>query len=286
MKKQYGAIRTGCLLLLCTLLLSLEAAGASDWWIGEKAFGKNRDVPFVPTSPRIIERMFSMADVTNRDFVIDLGCGDGRIVIAAAKLGARGIGIDIDPDRIMECHFNAAEQGVSDRVTFLIQDLFEADISRASVLTMYLLPSVNMKLRPRLLAELKPGTRIVSHDFGLGEWEPDKQAPNVYFWIVPANVTGRWKLNMADMILELDQKFQKVDGKLLLGNVGYPLHEATLEGSRLKFTILSQNPGSNVRYTCTFSDNDMQGKMDSPALNGPVEFKARREPGTRKEIDR
>lgn len=283
MKKQHTTgIRT---LFLFFLLLCANTANSSEGWLGENAFGKNRDVPFVPTSPRIVDKMLSMADITDRDFVIDLGCGDGRIVIAAAKLGARGVGIDIDPNRIMECHMNASEQGVAERVTFLNQNLFDADISRASVLTMYLLPSVNLKLRPRLLAELKPGTRIVSHDFGLGEWEPDKRAPNVCFWVVPANVTGRWKLNMADMVLELDQKFQKVSGKLLLGDIEYPLQEVSLEGNKLKFTISAPNPGRIVRYNCTFAGNDMQGQMESLALNGPLEIKAQREQGTRKKID-
>lgn len=284
MKRYYKTNRI-CLWFLFLIFLCAIAADGLEGWTGEKTFGKNRDVPYVPTSPRIIAKMISMADVTDRDFVIDLGCGDGRIVIAAAKLGAQGIGIDIDPERIRECNMNALEEGVADRVAFFEQDLFKADISRASVLTMYLLPSVNLKLRPRLLTELKPGTRIVSHDFDLGEWEPDKRAPNVYFWIVPANVTGRWKLNTADMVLELNQKFQKVSGKLLLGDIEYPLNEASLEGSKLEFTISSPNPGRIVRYTCTFSGNDMQGKMESLALNGPLAVMAQREPGTRKRID-
>ena len=144
--------------------------------------------------------MLRLAEVGRDDFVIDLGSGDGRVVIAAAaKFGARGVGVDLDPERIAEADYNASVAGVADRVEFQRQDLFKFDISRASVVTMYLLPSVNMKLRPRLLAELKPGTRIVSHDFELGDWKPDARSTvrkNVFLWIVPANVEGRWRVNL------------------------------------------------------------------------------------------
>ena len=135
--------------------------------------------------------MLSMAKVTKDDFVIDLGSGDGRIVITAAqKFGAHGMGVDLDPQRIQEANENAREAGVTDRVRFLNEDLFEADISKASVVTLYLLDSLNEKLRPKLLRELKPGTRIVSHDFKMGDWEPEQalemNGHRVYFWTVPA----------------------------------------------------------------------------------------------------
>lgn len=147
------------------------------------------DVPFVPTRPQVVDAMLKLADVKAGDVVYDLGCGDGRIVVAAAKnYGATGIGFDIDPQRITEANDNAKNAGVSDKVQFVRANLFDTDLSKASVITMYLLPGVNMKLRPRLMA-LKPGTRIVSHAFDLGDWEPDKtinvDGSTVYLWIVP-----------------------------------------------------------------------------------------------------
>lgn len=147
------------------------------------------DVIFVPTREAVVEAMLKAARVSATDVVYDLGCGDGRIVIAAAKLGARGVGIDIDPVRISEANENAQKAGVTGKVQFRQQDLFEADISEASVVTLYLLPSLNVKLKPRLLAQLKPGTRIVSHDFDMGDWQPEEtisvDGKTVYLWTVP-----------------------------------------------------------------------------------------------------
>jgi precorrin-6B methylase 2 len=147
------------------------------------------DVPYVPTPHEVVAEMLRMAKVTKNDVVYDLGCGDGRIVIAAAqKHGARGVGIDINPVRIQEAQENAKTAGVTDRVKFFTQDLFETDLSEASVVTLYLLPSVNLKLRPKLLKELKTGTRIVSHSFDMGDWKPDSAAEvdgrKIYYWVV------------------------------------------------------------------------------------------------------
>ena len=149
-----------------------------------------KDVPYVPTPETVVEEMLKMAEVGKTDVVYDLGCGDGRIVITAAqKYGARGVGYDIDPQRISESNANAAKAGVTDRVKFSVQDLFTADFKEATVVTLYLLPEVNLRLRPKLLAELKPGTRIVSHAFDMGDWKPDKTAEidgrMIYFWVVP-----------------------------------------------------------------------------------------------------
>jgi SAM-dependent methyltransferase len=148
------------------------------------------DVIFVPTPTEVVEAMLKAAKVTKNDVVYDLGCGDGRIVITAAKeYGARGIGIDIDPQRISEARANAEKAGVTGRVKFLEQDLFETDFHEATVVTLYLLPSLNLKLRPKLLKELKPGTRIVSHAFDMGDWKPEQEIDvdgrTVYLWIVP-----------------------------------------------------------------------------------------------------
>ena len=156
----------------------------------------NYDVPYVPTPYVVVEEMLRLARVGPDDFVIDLGSGDGRILIAAArKFGARGIGVDLDPDRIEESVYNAELQGVSDRVTFQQQDLFKFDIGRATVVTMYLLPSVNMKLRARLLSDLKPGTRIVSHDFDMGDWKPDQtltvEGATIFLWTITPDLAKR-----------------------------------------------------------------------------------------------
>jgi precorrin-6B methylase 2 len=148
------------------------------------------DVIYVPTPQEVVEVMLKAAKVTKDDLVYDLGCGDGRIVVTAAKeFGARGIGIDIDPQRIVEARANVQKEGVGDRVKILEQDLFETDFHDATVVTLYLLPSLNLKLRPKLLAELKPGTRIVSHAFDMGDWQPeqtlDVNGRTVYLWTVP-----------------------------------------------------------------------------------------------------
>ncbi len=157
------------------------------------------DVIYVPTPQAVVDRMLEMAEVKPTDFVIDLGCGDGRMVITAAeKYGARGYGVDIDPDRIHEANQNAQQAGVTDKATFKIADLFQEDISKATVMTMYLLTDINLRLRPKILDGLKPGSRIVSHAFSMGDWEPDQQdavdGRNIYFWYVPAKVAGKWQV--------------------------------------------------------------------------------------------
>lgn len=148
------------------------------------------DVPYVSTKPEVVDAMLKIANVNKDDLIYDLGCGDGRIVIMAAKeYGAKGVGVDIDPLRIKEANENAIQEGVTDHVTFIEKDLFEVDFSKASVVTLYLLPYVNLKLRPLLLEKLKPGTRIVSNEFDMGDWKPEKQITvgesTIYFWTVP-----------------------------------------------------------------------------------------------------
>ena len=153
------------------------------------------DVPYVPTSSETVSRMLELANVSEDDVVYDLGSGDGRIVIAAAKqYGARGVGIEIDPERVKEARKNAREAGVADRVEFRQGDLFEADLSEATAVTLYLLPSVNMKLRPKLMKELEPGTPVVSHDFDMGDWEPERTVKvggdTVYLWRIPEDASS------------------------------------------------------------------------------------------------
>jgi predicted O-methyltransferase YrrM len=158
---------------------------------------RQADVPYVPTPKEVVDRMLQLANVTGDDTLYDLGSGDGRIVITAAqRYGTRATGIDINPELVQQSQANAQAANVADRVEFVQQDLFQTDLSKATVVTLYLLPDINLKLRPKLLRELKPGTRIVSHDFNMGEWEPEQvvqvQTPNrqhtIYYWVVPENV--------------------------------------------------------------------------------------------------
>jgi SAM-dependent methyltransferase len=148
------------------------------------------DVPYVATPQVVVDKMLELANVTKDDYLIDLGCGDGRIPITAAKqFGTRGMGVDIDPARIYQADVNAVNARVRDKVEFKQQDLLQTDLSKATVLTMYLLPRINLELRPRILSQLKPGTRVVSHSFGMGDWKPDKKIivedHTIYLWIVP-----------------------------------------------------------------------------------------------------
>jgi SAM-dependent methyltransferase len=167
----------------------LAAAGA----VAQQAEVK-KDVPYVPTPQHVVDEMLKLADVKKDDVVYDLGCGDGRLVIAAVKnLGAkRGVGVDIDPERIAESNANAKAAGVTDRVKFVVQDLFQTDFKEATVVTLYLLPEVNLKLRPKLLSDLRPGTRVVSHAFNMGDWKPERTVTvepggqTLYLWTIPA----------------------------------------------------------------------------------------------------
>jgi len=167
----------------------LACAGA----IAQEAHQEVRkDVPYVPTPQEVVDEMLRVANVGKNDVVYDLGCGDGRLVITAVKkFGAkRGVGVDIDPQRIKESNENAQAAGVTDRVKFVVQDLFKTDIKEATVVTLYLLPDVNLRLRPKLWSDLKPGTRVVSHAFDMGDWQPEKTTSvdgrTIYFWTIPA----------------------------------------------------------------------------------------------------
>ncbi|MEN6560486.1 MAG: class I SAM-dependent methyltransferase [Acidobacteriota bacterium] len=214
--------------LLVTLALAWSLGGMPSASAQELTWAsfQGYDVPFVPTPPEVVDEMLRLAGVKAGDVLYDLGCGDGRIVIEAARrYGVRAVGIDIDPIRIRESNDNAAGAGLAAKVRFIQQNLFEADFRDATVVTMYLLTSVNLRLRPKLLAELKPGTRLVSHSFGMDEWRPDKTSVvatsfgderGVYFWIVPANVSGRWEWDLGagagrrHCVLEASQQFQDV----------------------------------------------------------------------------
>lgn len=200
------------------------------------------DVPYVPTPEPVVAHMLKLAEVGPDDYLIDLGSGDGRIAISAVQdYGAKAaLGIDLDPERVREAEENAKREGVTDKVTFEQGDLFQKDISEADVLTMYLLSTVNMRLRPVILDTLKPGTRVVSHAFDLGDWEPDQSdvinGSSVYLWIVPAKVAGQWTLELDGKShqVELEQRFQKVTGKV----DGHPVGlSGQMKGNELRFTL-------------------------------------------------
>src|SRR6266849_1186193 len=182
------------------------------------------DVIWVPTPDEVVDRMLTMAQVGPSDFHMDLGSGDGKIVIAAAKRGAKALGIEYNPDMVKVAQDNAQKAGVGDKASFRRADIFQTDFSQATVITLYLLPALNMKLRPTILS-MRPGTRVVSHSFTMEDWEADEistmDGRRAYFWIVPANVMGSWALEAGGQKSELvlEQTFQKINGTVALGGV-------------------------------------------------------------------
>jgi SAM-dependent methyltransferase len=202
------------------------------------------DVPFVPTPHLLVQRMLDLAGVGPSDFLIDLGCGDGRIAVAAGRRGARALGVDLDPLRIQEAFASARIAGVEERVNFRIQDLFRTPIFEASVVALYLLPHINLQLRPRLLTELRPGSRIVSHAFNMGDWRADREdmldGRRIFLWIVPAVADGEWILSDGrgeTYQLTLEQRFQDVTGAMTGGGRVRDIRDAVLSGTRFAFTI-------------------------------------------------
>ena len=222
------------------------------------------DVIYVPTPQEVVDRMLEMAQVKAGDFVIDLGCGDGRnVVTAAQKYGARGFGVDIDPERIKEAKENAQKAGVSDKVDFRVANLFETKISDANVMMMYLLSTINLKLRPRILDELKPGSRIVSHAFDMGDWKPDERDTvgyrNVYLWIVPAKVEGKWNVKAGEQAFSLDikQKFQELEGTATVNGKPAPVRDARLKGDEITF-VVDLGEGKATTFTGKVDGNSIK----------------------------
>jgi precorrin-6B methylase 2 len=225
------------------------------------------DVPYVPTPHEVVAKMLEVTNVGPGDYVIDLGSGDGRIVIAAAERGAVGHGIDLNPKRVEEAETNAMKAGVSDRVIFLEGDLFKADISEATVITMYLLSSVNLKLRPVLLEQLRPGTRIVSHSFSMGEWEADEHVQvdnrHVYYWVIPAKVGGTWEWtsNGQRFTMNASQEFQKINLKLTAGNRNFTIQEPQLIGERVSFSAIDRGNGNRYFFNGRVEDERITGTV-------------------------
>jgi hypothetical protein len=227
-----------------------------------------KDVVWVPTSQTLVDKMLDMAKVTPQDYLIDLGSGDGRTVITAARRGARALGIEYNPDMVELSKRNAAADGMSAKVTFMKADLFESDFSQATVVTMFLLPEINLKLRPKIL-DLKPGTRVVSNTFTMEDWTPDETATvngectswcTALLWIVPAKVEGTWRLS--DGELTLKQTFQMVSGTLTAGGRSRTISDGRLHGDEISFVV------DGDQYSGRVAGSTMAGILKSSGTSG------------------
>jgi SAM-dependent methyltransferase len=222
---------------------------------------QGKDVVWVPSPEELVQKMLDMAKVTPKDFVMDLGSGDGRTVIAAARRGAHALGIEYNPDMVELSRRNAQKAGVSDRARFENADLFKTDLSKASVITMFLLTDINLRLRPTILG-LKPGTRVVSNTFRMGDWEPDETAElgcnsycTAYLWIVPARVDGSWKTGQGQLALK--QKYQTFSGTLTSGGKTVPVQRGRLHGDQISFVA------GGAEYRGRVADKSIEGTVKS-----------------------
>jgi hypothetical protein len=258
--------------LLAALLLALPAAAQQKPKANqpyEPQVGQaGKDVIWVPTPDEVVDRMLRMAQVTANDYVIDLGAGDGKIAIAAAKnFGARSMGIEYNPEMAKHAQGNVEKAGVTGRARIVQGDIFVTDFTQATVITMYLLPALNLKLRPQILA-MRPGTRVVSHSFTMDDWEADETSSmdgrRAYFWVVPANVAGNWMLEVTGggasekMELTLEQRYQKIEGNLGLGAIQGGLRDARLRGFNIAFSYVD-NKGVRRDLAGRVSGGRMEG---------------------------
>jgi len=258
--KRFHLIRlfatTLCLLLITTVGFAQTGSGES---YVPKSGQAGKDVVWVPTPQATVDTMLDMAKVTPSDYVMDLGSGDGRTVITAAKRGATAMGIEYNPEMVALAKRNAEKEGVSAKATFMEADLFKTDFSKATVVTMFLLPRINMELRPKIL-DMKPGTRVVSNSFNMEDWEPDQTTTlspetcsgwcTAYLWIVPTKVNGTWKLDGGQ--IKFDQEFQNISGSLTQNGKEIPF-TGKLDGDKISF-----NAGG-TEYTGTVSGNTISG---------------------------
>jgi SAM-dependent methyltransferase len=255
---------------VCLISIDVNAQAQAGTKPFEPQVGQTgKDVVWVPTPQALVDKMLDLAQLTAQDYLVDLGSGDGRTVITAAKRGARARGIEYEPEMVALSQRNAAAEGVAARATFAKADLFATDFSDATVVTMFLLPSINLQLRPKLL-EMKPGTRVVSNTFTMEDWQPEETAtiPNcdrwctALFWIVPAKVEGEWRLDQGQ--LTLSQKFQNLTGSLRPGGGGSPqaLANAKLRGDQITF-----NAGTS-QYVGRVNGNTMEGTVTSGGSKG------------------
>ena len=277
------------------LAAALLALGAT---LPSSAFAQAADVPYVPTPMNVVEAMLDLAKVGPNDVVVDLGSGDGRIVIVAAKkYGARGLGIELDGALVSQARREAEKQGVKDRAEFRTENLFVTDLQSATVITTYLFPRLNLQLRPRIFEQLKPGSRVVSHEFDFGSWKPDAQltvkVPNkpygppqsdVYLWVVPANVAGRWQWKtpldgaVAAWELSLEQTFQELRGTASVDGKPARVDNPRLRGDEIRFTLVGVVNGREARheYVGRVSGEAIRGKARVPNAESGVEWQATR----------
>jgi len=264
-------------------------------YLGKQTFA---DVPYVSTPYEVVNEMIRLADVKASDVVYDLGCGDGRLVIEAAKkAGCRGVGVDIDAELIAASKSSARAADVEDRVRFVKQDFFEADIGEATVMLIYLFTNVNIRLRPKFLGEMKPGSRLVSHAFDMGDWRPDLStrvgSRHVHLWLIPANVTGTWTWSAPGkpgtaFALKLEQRYQAIRGTLTQGDHQSVLADARLTGDRITFRVEQDVSGRKTarEFAGTISGNSITGTITS--TEGPrvqnSRWKAVRDPATLRPI--
>jgi SAM-dependent methyltransferase len=246
-------------------------------------------VIYLPSAADVVERMLVLARVAKDDMVYDLGCGDGRIVIAAvARHGARGVCVDIDPARIAESRRNAERAGVTERIRFEEGDLFDADLRDATVVTLYLTPALNRKLRPKLYRELHPGTRIVSHNFDMGDWRPDSlvrvawpsgTTSTIYSWVLPADAAGSWELALAAAGAErgyrvrFEQQFQQLTGTASAGGRPVALDDAHMKGDSVAFTLTDALDGRKVLLR-------LRGRVAGALMSGTATIEADTAAGT------
>jgi hypothetical protein len=254
-------------LFTAVLFLFVAAAPAAAQPKFEPQVGQSgKDVIWVPSPDDVVDRMLTMAQVTANDFVIDLGSGDGKIAIAAAKkYGARALGIEYNPDMVKLSQDNARAAGVAEKASFRRADIFATDFSQATVVTMYLLPALNMKLRPQLLS-MRPGTRVASHSFSMEDWEADEisslDGRRAYFWVVPANVMGGWVLEAGGQKadINIEQTFQKIQGTVALGPIHAGLRDARLRGAGIAFAYVD-TAGVRRDFSGTVSSGKMEGSF-------------------------
>lgn len=269
-------------------MLLAVAAVAVAWRAGAQG---GPSVPDFPTPQPVVEQMLTLAGVTKDDTVFDLGCGDGRIVVTAAKkFGARGVGVDIAPLAVERSLANMRGAGVADRVTVLKQDMFATDISKATVVALYLSPAMNLRLRPKLLRELRPGSRVVSHVYDMGDWRPDRSQPagdskkyHIYLWTVPAAIGGAWRWSMTTAaglqsdLVTFDQRYQRATGSLDIGGMRLSIGDAALDGPRLTF-VAAGGPVT-ARFSGIVSGRTMRGtlQVEGGTLAGSHPWSAERE---------
>ena len=254
------------LALWSALLLSALPAAAQQKPYEPQVGQAGKDVIWVPTPDEVVDRMLRMAQVTPNDLVFDLGAGDGKIAVAAAKkFGARSVGIEYNPEMARFAQGNVEKAGVAGKARIVNGDIFATDFTQATVITMYLLPALNLKLRPQILS-MRPGTRVVSHSFTMDDWEPDETSSmdgrRAYFWIVPANVAGGWALDTGGEKLELafEQRFQKIDGSIGLGHTQGGLRNARLSGNNISFAYVDNN-GMRRDYSGRVAGGRMEGSF-------------------------